>query len=192
MTSLQPAATAPDDQPHPGRETRAHPTLSAEVELALCRRWHDRHDLSAAHLLVSASRSSVAKIAAAYALRYGVPRDDLTGEAYVGLMRALCRFDPYGGERFAAYAASRVHAAVQALILRRRSADARTASLERGRLNSAEGMGLLNKTTRKTTRGIGQPSWWGPTLLERLDAEERSARRVRRPYATRGSGETRL
>ncbi len=89
-----------------------------EAQRALCRRWHDRHDGAAGHLLVGQSMGIVLEIAAAYGHGYGARTEDLVGEAYVGLMRALCRFDPNSGADFASYAAYRIQAAVQEFILR--------------------------------------------------------------------------
>jgi DNA-directed RNA polymerase sigma subunit (sigma70/sigma32) len=116
MSYLPPCIPIRDMQ-RQGRETRWVTRLTAEAEWVLCRRWRDRHDRSAAHLLVCDSAPVVATIAAAYGRRYGMRADDLIGECYVGLMRALCRFDPDCGERFATYAACRVHAAVQEFLL---------------------------------------------------------------------------
>jgi DNA-directed RNA polymerase sigma subunit (sigma70/sigma32) len=119
MTPYLPPGIPVCDIPQQGPEMRSVPRLSAEAERALCCRWHDRHDRLAAHLLVRDSAPVIATIAAAYGRRYGMRADDLIGECYVGLMRALCRFDPDSGERFAAYAACRVHAAVQEFLLRK-------------------------------------------------------------------------
>lgn len=59
----------------------------------------------------------VVKIARGYR-GYGLASDDLIGEGQVGLMRAVCRFDPDRGVRFAAYAVLWVHAAIREYVLR--------------------------------------------------------------------------
>jgi RNA polymerase sigma-32 factor len=91
--------------------------LSVDVEQALCRRWRDHHDSSAAQQLVSSHLRLVVKIALGYR-GYGLPSEELVGEGQVGLMRAVCRFDPDRGVRFATYAIWWVRAAVQEYILR--------------------------------------------------------------------------
>jgi RNA polymerase sigma-32 factor len=49
---------------------------------------------------------------------YGLPSEELIGEGHVGIMRAVCRFDPDRGVRFATYAIWWVRAAIQEYILR--------------------------------------------------------------------------
>jgi len=99
------------------RQVHKFPMLSADVEQALCYRWRDHHDISAAHQLVSSHLRLVVKIALGYR-GYGLPSEELVGEGHVGLMRAVCRFDPDRGVRFATYAIWWVRAAVQEYILR--------------------------------------------------------------------------
>lgn len=78
---------------------------------ALCREWHDRHDIAAADALARRHRQLVVAIAAGYASG-GEPSSDLIAEGQVGLMRAICRFDPDGGFDFGTCAALHVHAAI--------------------------------------------------------------------------------
>ena len=78
---------------------------------AICQRWHDCHDITAADLLARGHRQLVVDIAAAYAPD-GEPSPDLVAEGQLGLMRAICRFDPDSLEGFAAYAARHVRAAI--------------------------------------------------------------------------------
>ncbi|HTW72682.1 MAG TPA: sigma-70 family RNA polymerase sigma factor [Acetobacteraceae bacterium] len=75
------------------------------------------HDTSAAQQLVGSHLRLVVKIAMGYR-GYGLPPEDLIAEGHVGLMRALCRFDPDHGVRFATCAIWWVRAAVQEFILR--------------------------------------------------------------------------
>ena len=95
---------------------RAFPILSPEAEQDLCRRWCDRYDISAADQLVGSHLRLVVKIARGYR-GYGLPIEDLVGEGQLGLMRAICRFDPDRGVRFATYALWWVRAAIQAYVL---------------------------------------------------------------------------
>jgi RNA polymerase sigma-32 factor len=95
---------------------RAFPILSPEAEQDLCRRWCDRYDISAADQLVGSHLRLVVKIARGYR-GYGLPIEDLVGEGQLGLMRAICRFDPNRGVRFATYALWWVRAAIQAYVL---------------------------------------------------------------------------
>jgi RNA polymerase sigma-32 factor len=97
-------------------ETRKFPMLSAEEERALCLRWRDHHDTSAAHRLASSHLRLVTKIALGYR-GYGLPPDDLIGEGHLGLMRAVCRFDPDRGVRFATYAICCIRTAIQEYVL---------------------------------------------------------------------------
>lgn len=99
------------------RTVHTYPILSAETEQALCHRWRDRHDISAAHELVRSHLRLVVKIAREYR-GYGLASDDLIGEGQLGLMRAVCRFEPDRGARFSAYAVLWVHAAIREYVLR--------------------------------------------------------------------------
>jgi RNA polymerase sigma-32 factor len=98
------------------RAVHAFPLLSAEAERELFCRWRDHHDVSAAHLLASSYLRLVVKIARAYR-GYGLPPEDLIGEGHVGMMRAICRFDPDRAVRFSAYAVWWIRAAMQEYIV---------------------------------------------------------------------------
>jgi RNA polymerase sigma-32 factor len=98
------------------QRTRSFPMLSAEVERTLCCRWRDHHDIRAAHQIVGSHLRLVVKITKMYR-GYGLQLEDLLGEGQVGMMRALCRFDPDRGVRFATYALWWVRAAIQEYIL---------------------------------------------------------------------------
>jgi len=74
---------------------------NAEDE-TLCRRWRDRHDISAARQLAKRYRRLIVQLAEGHRAS-GLPWDDLTGESQLGLMRALCRFDPDRGLGFTTY-----------------------------------------------------------------------------------------
>lgn len=99
--------------------TTAHnmpPPMSTREEAALCRRWHEHHDITAAGRLIGSHLHMVAGAAMAHR-GCGVRMQDLIGEGYVGLVRAACRYDPSCGTRFATYATWSVHAAIQESIL---------------------------------------------------------------------------
>jgi len=121
------AVAAPADWPtpeilSPSRTGNVHksPVVSAEMELVLCRRWRDRHDIAAAHQLTGRYQGLVVMIATAYHA-YNPASEELVGEGCVGLMRAVCRFDPDRGVRFGTYAIWWVHATILEYILRKRS-----------------------------------------------------------------------
>jgi RNA polymerase sigma-32 factor len=116
MGSSRPATASGDNISRYIREIRTHPMLSAEEEQELSRRWRDHHDIAAVQQLVGSHLRLIVKIARGYRV-YGLPSEDLIGEGHVGLMRAVCRFDPDHGARFATYAVWWVRAAIQAYIL---------------------------------------------------------------------------
>ena len=116
MGSYRPATANGDIISHYIREIRTYPMLSVDEEQELCWRWRDHHDIEAVHRLVGSHLRLVVKIARGYR-GYGLPPEDLIGEGHVGLMRAVCRFDPDRGARFATYAVWWVRAAIQAYIL---------------------------------------------------------------------------
>lgn len=102
------------------RTTSTHnmmPWLSASEEMALCRRWHDHHDVAAADRLIDSQLHLVAEVAKGHS-NFGVPTQVLIGEGYVGLMRAACRYDPSCGTRFSTFAAWRVQATIHQSVLR--------------------------------------------------------------------------
>ena len=102
------------------RQTRAaskYSMLDADAEQALFRLWRNRHDMAAAQLLVASHLPLVVGIERRFR-GYGLSPEELIGEAWVGLMRAVCRFDPDCGFSFATYATWWVRAAVQEFILR--------------------------------------------------------------------------
>ena len=83
------------------------------VERALLVRWRERFDIDAASELAARYLHLVTDVVDSHRVP-GVSPDTLIGEAYVGLMRALCRFDADGDTTFATYAARKVNAAAKA------------------------------------------------------------------------------
>jgi RNA polymerase sigma-32 factor len=90
---------------------RRAPTLSAEEEQELARRYRVNDDIRAADRLVTSHLRLVAKVARNYR-GYGVPLDELIGAGNLGLVQAVRRFDPDRGFRFATYAMWPIRAAI--------------------------------------------------------------------------------
>ena len=90
--------------------------VTSKIEYGLGCRWRDHHDLSAAHQLIGNSLHLAGRIAEGYG-SYGVPPQELIAEAYVGLMRAVCRFDPDQGVPFATCATWHVREAIHQYML---------------------------------------------------------------------------
>ena len=91
-----------------------------DEEQRLARRWRDTKDAAAARQLLGSHLRLVVKIARGFG-GYGMPLADLVAEGNVGLMRALARFDPERGFRFATYAMWWIRAAIQEHVLHNRS-----------------------------------------------------------------------
>jgi RNA polymerase sigma-32 factor len=101
-------------------QTRQFPILDVDEEQGLARRWRDTQDAAAARRLLGSHLRLVIKIARGFG-GYGMPLADLVAEGNVGLMRALARFDPERGFRFATYAMWWIRAAIQEHVLHNRS-----------------------------------------------------------------------
>jgi RNA polymerase sigma-32 factor len=90
--------------------------LSLGEERALASCWRDRHDVDAAHRLVTSHLGLVVKIAKGHA-GYGLPVTDLVDEGNVGLMQAVTRFDLGRDVRLSTYAMWWIRAAIQDYVL---------------------------------------------------------------------------
>jgi RNA polymerase sigma-32 factor len=101
-------------------QTRQFPILDVDEEQGLARRWRDSKDAAAARQLLGSHLRLVIKIARGFG-GYGMPLADLVAEGNVGLMRALARFDPARGFRFATYAMWWIRAAIQEYALHNHS-----------------------------------------------------------------------
>jgi len=97
-------------------EIRRFPMLDRQEEFMLAKRWRESGDRDAAHKLVTSHLRLVAKITKGYR-GYGLPMADMISEGHVGLMRAVERFEPKRGFRFATYAVWWIKAAIQEYIL---------------------------------------------------------------------------
>jgi RNA polymerase sigma-32 factor len=101
-------------------QTRKFPILDVDEERRLARDWRDAKDPEAAQQLLGSHLRLVIKIARGFG-GYGMPLADLVAEGNIGLMRALARFEPERGFRFATYAMWWIRAAIQAHVIRNRS-----------------------------------------------------------------------
>jgi RNA polymerase sigma-32 factor len=101
-------------------EIRRYPILEAQEEFQLGTRWRQHGDRHAADRLVTSHLRLVAKVAFGYR-GYGLPMGEVISEGNVGLMRAVERFEPDKGFRFASYAMWWIRASIQEYILRSKS-----------------------------------------------------------------------
>jgi len=85
------------------QEIKDSPTLTDEQETALAIRMHEKGDVQAAKLLVSANLKNVVRIAYEYRSMYHNLLD-LIQEGNIGLMKAVSKFDPTKGARLGYYA----------------------------------------------------------------------------------------
>jgi RNA polymerase sigma-32 factor len=112
-----PIFTAEPGLTHYLEEIRRFPMLERQEEYLLTKRWREHGDRDAAHKLVTSHLRLVTKIARDYR-GYGLPISEAISEGNVGLMRAVERFEPEKGFRFATYAVWWIKAAIQEYILR--------------------------------------------------------------------------
>jgi RNA polymerase sigma-32 factor len=85
------------------QEIKNAPTLTLEEEHRLAARMHEKGDVNAAKLLVSANLKLVVRIAYEYRSMYHNLLD-LIQEGNVGLMKAVSKYDPAKGARLGYYA----------------------------------------------------------------------------------------
>src|SRR5664280_1907589 len=97
-------------------QIRRFPMLEPHEEHMLAKRWRKHGDHEAAHKLINSYLRLVTKIARGYH-GYGLPISDVISEGNIGLMRAVQRFEPEKGFRFATYATWWIRAAIQEYIL---------------------------------------------------------------------------
>jgi RNA polymerase sigma-32 factor len=93
------------------------PLLSRNHEFDLARRWREKGETGALHVLVQAYTRLVVATASRFR-NYGLPMGDLVQEGNVGLMQAAARFEPGREVRFSTYAAWWIRSAMQDYILR--------------------------------------------------------------------------
>ena len=93
------------------------PSLSKEEEFMLAKDYLEKHDLDAAHKLVTSHLKLVAKIAMKYK-NYGLPIAELVSEGNIGLMQAVKKYDPDLGYRLSTYAMWWIKASIQEYVLK--------------------------------------------------------------------------
>jgi RNA polymerase sigma-32 factor len=93
------------------------PLLTRNHEFDLARRWREKGETGALHVLVRAYTRLVVATASRFR-NYGLPMGDLVQEGNVGLMQAAARFEPGREVRFSTYAAWWIRSAMQDYILR--------------------------------------------------------------------------
>lgn len=98
-------------------EIRRHPLLTAAEERELGQRIRETGDLEARQRLCTANLRFVVKVAQSYR-GYGLDLLDLIQEGNIGLMRAVERYDPKRGCRFATFAVWWIRAFMQNHIIR--------------------------------------------------------------------------
>lgn len=98
-------------------EVNKFPMLDAEQEFMLAKRYHDYHDIEAAHKLTTSHLRLAAKVALSFR-HYGLSLADLISEANIGLMQAIKKFDPNKGFRLATYAIWWIKASISEFILK--------------------------------------------------------------------------
>jgi RNA polymerase sigma-32 factor len=111
-----PILTAEPGLTHYLEEIRRFPMLERQEEYLLAKRWREHGDRDAAHKLVTSHLRLVTKIARDYR-GHGLPISEAISEGNIGLMRAVQRFEPEKGFRFATYATWWIRALIQEYIL---------------------------------------------------------------------------
>jgi RNA polymerase sigma-32 factor len=91
--------------------------LTAEQEQSFAHELQSNNDLEAAKQLILAHLRYVVQVARGY-MGYGLPLGDLVQEGYIGLMKAVKRFDPDRGVRLASFAVHWIKAEIQEYVLR--------------------------------------------------------------------------
>jgi RNA polymerase sigma-32 factor len=99
------------------QEINSIPSLSKEEEFMLAKDYLEKHDLDAAHKLVTSHLKLVAKIAMKYK-NYGLPIAELVSEGNIGLMQAVKKYDPELGYRLSTYAMWWIKASIQEYVLK--------------------------------------------------------------------------
>lgn len=120
MASTRTVSAAEPGLAHYIEEIRRFPILDRQEEYMLAKRFREHDDRAAANQLITSHLRLVPKIAREYC-GHGLPISEGISAGNVGLMRAIARFEPEKGFRFAAYAAWWIKASIREHILRSRS-----------------------------------------------------------------------
>jgi RNA polymerase sigma-32 factor len=196
VTTGWPILSAESDLTHYLEEIRRFPMLDRQEEFMLAKRWRENGDRDAAHKLVTSHLRLVAKITKGYR-GYGLPMADMISEGHVGLMRAVERFEPERGFRFATYAVWWIKAAIQEYILHSwslvkmgtsanqkklffnlRKAKSRISVLDEGDMRPdqvkliANRLGVAEQDVINTNRRLGGDASLNDTMREEGDSAE--------------------
>lgn len=153
----------PDRQTRPRGKRSA--LLSIEEEAQLARAWRERGDVAARNRLITAFEPLAHAMVARFTRSRSQADPDLVQQAFLGLMRAVDRFEPDRGIRFATYAVWWIRAELQdyrmlnwSLVRRGRSARARVAFFQLGAIEetmpAAPGESALGRDAR-IARALG-------------------------------------
>jgi len=170
-TQRQPAFVKDESGKRYLTDIRRFAMLERDQEYELAKRWRELGDRDAADQIVTSHLRLAVKIAVGYR-GYGFPVSELISEGNVGLMRALSRYEPEKGFRFATYAIWWIRASIQEYILRSwslvkigtsanqkklffklRSAKSKIAAFESGDL-SPDQVALIAKSLDVTDRDV--------------------------------------
>ncbi len=99
------------------RKVSEFPTMSAEEEFDLARKFRDHGDQEAALTLIASNLRLVVKIAMEFQRKWMQNVLDLIQEGNVGLMKALKKFDPEKGIKFSYYASFWIRAYILKFIM---------------------------------------------------------------------------
>jgi RNA polymerase sigma-32 factor len=127
------------------------PYLERDDEHELARRWKEKRDQQALHVMATAHMRLVIAMAARFKA-FGLPMADLIQEGHVGLLEAAARFDPGRDIRFSTYASWWIRASIQDYVLR-------NWSIVRGGTSSAQKALFFNmRRLRAKLAAAGDPS----------------------------------
>jgi len=99
------------------RQVGNFPTMSAEDEFELARKFRDEGNQDAAFMLITSNLRLVVKIAMEFQRKWMKNVLDLIQEGNVGLMKALKKFDPDKGIKFSYYASFWIRAYILKFIM---------------------------------------------------------------------------
>ncbi len=112
-----------DETPHVDRlkvhlkRVASLPSLTAEEEILLVKKWHDAQDERARQKILERHQRLVLKVAQGYK-GYGLPIGDLVSEGNIGMMQALAKFDVSKGFRFSTYALWWIKASIKDFVMK--------------------------------------------------------------------------
>src|SRR5882724_8413266 len=135
-------------------------TFSREQEYELVRRWSKHGDTSARDLLVRAQSQHVVAIARRYKRYTSATLNELVAEGNFGLVRALSKFDPERGTRFATYAVYWIRAYISQHLVRSRS-------LVSSGIQS-KALSRIRRTREQIVRACGESGNVNDQVAERL------------------------